>query len=417
MAIIKPFMGLRPHPSKVEEVASVPYDVINREEASALVQGKPNSFLRVVRSEVDLPNESNPYAPEVYQLANDRLNAMKDEGVLVQDQEPSMYLYRITMGEHVQTGLVCCSSVDDYENDIIKKHEKTRPAKEDDRTKHIESTGAHTGPVFLTFRSTEQIAQAIHQGTSGEPLYDFTAEDGVRHTLWRTSDCDQLCKLFAELPCTYVADGHHRIASAARCRELFKNKNGSSHSGEEAYNFFLSVLFPDNEVAILPYNRIIFSLGSQTEDTILSQLGEVVEIVPDAPAEPTQKGQVSMYLGGKWYQLTLFSRDEIPSDPVSRLEVSMLHSKVLAPIFGIGDERTDDNIDFVGGIRGTKFLEELVDSGKASCAFSVFATSMDELMTISDEGLIMAPKSTWFEPKLRSGLLIHKFDDAPPYSN
>lgn len=409
MATLKPFKGLRPKPELVEKVASVPYDVVNTEEARELAQGNPLSFLRVIRSEIEFPEGSDPYAEEVYQRAKQNFETLVKDGVLIVEAEPSLYIYQLDMNGHIQTGVLGCCSVEEYNANLIKKHEKTRPEKENDRTRHIKTIGAQSGPVFLTYKHQPQISSLVEQEIgSSEPLYDFTAADGVRHSIWKVENPEALVAAFAEVPCTYVADGHHRIASAARCAAQMKSEN-PKHDGSENYNFFLSVLFPDQELQILPYNRIIYSLGDLSAADVLSKLENSYDITSDAEPEPPAKGWVSMYLEGKWYGLKSKSGVPKTEDPVDSLEVSELAKKVLVPIFGIEDERTDKNVDFVGGIRGTKHLEQLVDSGKAVCAFSVFPTSIDELIAVSDADKIMAPKSTWFEPKLRSGLVIHRF--------
>lgn len=411
MATLRAFRGLRPKPELAAKVASVPYDVVNTEEARELAGNNPLSFLRVVRSEIEFPADTDPYGAEIYERAKRNLDALIKDGVLMRESEPSLYIYQLEMKGHVQTGVVGCCPVEEYRKDLIKKHEKTRPDKENDRTRHIRTIGAHAGPVFLTYKHQPQISSLVEQEIgSQDPLYSFTATDGVRHTLWKAANPGALSAAFAEVPCTYVADGHHRIASAARCASEMQAEN-PKHGGDEPYNFFLSVLFPDNELQILAYNRIIHSLGKLSAEDVLAKLREVYDVTPDADPVPPAKGHVSMFLDGTWYGLTPKTGGQLPSDPVEALEVSMLARKVLVPIFGIEDERTDKNVDFVGGIRGTQHLEKLVNSGAAECAFSLFPTSVKELMQIADSSQIMAPKSTWFEPKLRSGLIIHRFLD------
>ena len=407
MAKIKAFKGYRPNQDFVSKIASVPYDVVNTEEARALAEGNPDSFLRVVRSEIEFDEGQDAYAPEIYQRAKDNLESLIKDGKLIQEDSESVYLYQVQMGEHIQTGIVALSSVDEYDKDLVKKHEKTRPVKENDRTRHVVETGAHTGPVFLTYKAVEEISALVAAELESAPLYDFTADDGIRHALWKAENPEKLISAFGKVPCTYVADGHHRAASASRCRKELQEKN-PSHTGQEAYNYFLSVLFPDSELDILPYNRIIKTKNGQSTEEILEKISSQFDITKGGSENPASKGELSLFIEGSWYALSPKDKT-LPEDVVERLEVSLLSNKILKPIFNIQDERTDENIDFVGGIRGTKHLEDLVNSGKAECAFSVYATSIAELMEIADANQIMAPKSTWFEPKLRSGLVIHKF--------
>ncbi|MCB0344201.1 MAG: DUF1015 domain-containing protein [Bdellovibrionales bacterium] len=409
MAVLKPLRGLRPKPELANKVASVPYDVVNTEEARNLAEGNALSFLRVVRSEIEFPDGTDPYGDEIYQRAKQNLDTLIKDGVLEFENSPSLYIYQLDMNGHIQTGVVGCCPVEEYNNNLIKKHEKTRPDKENDRTRHIKSIGAHAGPVFLTYKHQPQISSLVEQEIGAlDPVYDFTAPDGVRHTVWKVAEAQALVNAFAEVPCTYVADGHHRIASAARCAAELKSEN-PNHTGSESYNYFLSVLFPDDELQILPYNRIIYSLGSLSASDVLVKLKENYEVAEGGNPVPDAKGHVSMFIDGKWFSLAPKANEAKITDPVESLEVSVLARKVLVPIFGIEDERTDKNVDFVGGIRGTKYLEQLVSSGKAACAFSLYPTSVAELMAVSDADMIMAPKSTWFEPKLRSGLIIHRF--------
>ncbi len=411
MAIIRPFRALRPSADKAVEVSCVPYDVVSTAEAKALADGKPHSFMRVIRSEIEFPEDTSPYADEIYQRARDNFLALIGDGVFQEDSEPSVYLYQIQMGAHTQTGVVCCSAVDDYDNGVIKLHEKTRPKKENDRTRHVLSLGAHAGPVFLTYKHRDVLDALVEKETEREPDCEVTAEDGVAHRIWKAQQSSEICKLFAEIDCTYVADGHHRAASASRARASLKEAN-QAHTGEEAYNYFLSVLFPDNQLQILPYNRIIKSSDLSKED-ILARLSERFELEPGASPRPEKKGQLRMYLAGVWYSLLARENvDRLLNDPVEALDVSLLQREVLAPLFGIEDPRTSENVEFIGGIRGTEELERLVDSGEAYCAFSLHHVEIDELFRIADAGLMMAPKSTWFEPKLRSGLLVHRFEDV-----
>lgn len=406
MATLRAFKALRPPVDLIEEVACVPYDVVNTEEARKLAEGKDLSFMRVVRSEVEFDPSTDPHADKIYARARDNFNKLIEKGALVEDETPGLYIYQIQMNDQIQTGVVGCSAVDEYDADLVKKHEKTRVEKEKDRTRHIVAIGAHSGPVFLTYKANQKLKELIAEEVKAEPVYNFTAEDGVRHTFWKASNSDAISEAFKAVPHTYIADGHHRAASSSNARAEMK-KNNPDHTGDEEYNYFLSVLFPHDELKILPYNRIIKKLPESTEN-ILSKLKEVYKVSENANPAPIAKGHAAMYLEGKWYGLAPLGNEPEAKDPVSALEVSVLHDKALGPIFGIGDPRTDNNIDFVGGIRGTKHLEELVDRGDAACAFSVYPTSIEELMQIADAGMIMAPKSTWFEPKLRSGIVVHK---------
>lgn len=404
---IRAFQGLRPTVSAVEKVASLPYDVVTTEEARELAQDNPLSMLHVVRAEIDLPEDADPYSDEVYARAVANFEGLQQEGHLVRENEPCIYLYRQQMGDHVQTGLVAVCSVEDYENGSIKKHENTRKDKEDDRTRLTSDLSANAGPVFLTYRDNEAINELSAAITSGEPLYDFTAEDGIRHSAWRVAGGADFVKSFENVPCFYVADGHHRTASAARVGKERKEAN-PNHDGSEDYNWFLSVLFPASELKILPYNRLMSDLNGQDAATVLARIREACPVVEDVSPEPANLGEVSFYLDGRWYGLTLEAEAE--ADPVSRLDMSVLQAKVLGPIFGIEDQRTSKRIDFIGGIRGTGFLKKQVDAGKAAAAFSMYPVSVEQLMDIADAGQNMPPKTTWFEPKLRSGLFVHTFE-------
>lgn len=406
MSVIRPFKAVRPIVERSTKVASVPYDVVNTEEARAIAANNPLSFLHVSRPEIDLPDDTNIYSDEVYARAKQNYQQLIDEGTLITEEEPSLYVYRQVMGKHSQVGVVAAFSVDEYDNDLIKKHEKTRPDKEDDRTRHILTLRAQTGPVFLTYRANEAIDTLVNETMNGEPLYDITADDEIRHTVWIANDAAKLAEAFASVHALYIADGHHRAASASRSRAALREENGK-HDGSEEYNFFLAVAFPDNQLQILPYNRIVKDLNGQTSEGFLSEVKKVFDVSENANALPDSSGKWSMYLNGKWYGLTLPSGAEKPNDAVEGLDVSVLQDRVLDPILGIKDVRTDKRIDFVGGIRGTEELEKLVDSGKATVAFSLFPTTVDDLISVSDAGGIMPPKSTWFEPKLRDALLIH----------
>jgi len=405
MLRIRAFQGLSPKPERAAQVACVPYDVVNREEAAALTAGNPRNLMHVDRAEIDLPPETDPYSDAVYAAAKAALDRLVREGALVRDGGPCLYLYRQQMGEHQQTGVAAVCHIEDYENDIIRKHEKTRRDKEDDRTRLIGTLAANTGPVFLTYREREDIDRLVAAETARPPLHDFTAPDGIRHTTWRIEG-KELVRAFASVPLAYVADGHHRSASAARVGRERREAN-PHHTGQEDYNWFLCVLFPANQLRILPYNRVVADLNGRTPEAFLKAVRERFEVSEKAPASPAAPGQVSLFLGDRWIGLTWKPAPD--ADPVSRLDASVLQDNLLAPILGIDDPRTNKRIDFVGGIRGTDALEERVKSGGAAVAFSLFPVTVDQLMDIADAGQIMPPKSTWFEPKLRSGLFIHTF--------
>ena len=408
MAIIRPFNALRPQAERAAQVAAVPYDVVNTEEARALAAGNPWSFQHVSRPEIDLPDGTPAYSDQVYAKAAANFVTLTRECPLEVEETPSLYLYRLIMGEHEQIGVVACCSVDEYDRDIIRKHERTRRDKEDDRTRHIMVLRAQTGPVFLTYRDRPEISSLIADALSGNPpLYDFVANDNIRHTVWRVPTYDPLVEAFAEVPYLYIADGHHRAASASRAHAEIK-ESAFSFIGNEEYNFFQCVLFPDKQLQILPYNRIVRDLNELSPKEFLARIHESFVVTETAAASPAERGQWSMYLDGRWYGLTLPSDATTPSGVVESLDVSILQDRLLDPILGIKDIRTDKRIDFVGGIRGTEELEELVNDGKAAVAFSLYPTTIEDLLRVSDAGEIMPPKSTWFEPKLRDGLLIHQ---------
>jgi uncharacterized protein (DUF1015 family) len=405
MSIIRPFKALRPSPVNVERVSAVPYDVVNTEEARTMAADNVLSFLHVSRAEIDLPAGADPYSDAVYARAFENFTTLRGAAPLVVEEEPSVYFYRLKMGAHSQTGLAACYSIDEYDTDLIKKHEKTRRDKEDDRTRHITTLRAQTGPVFLTYRATAAIDAIAAKVTTGEPLFDFESADRVRHTVWQVSGAElqALVAAFGELPCLYIADGHHRAASAGRTRKSLAEKSPATNNDEA--NWMLAVAFPDNQTQILPYNRTVKDLNGQTPDAFLAALRARVTVADGVPS-PAKKGEVAMYLGGRWYTLSLHAPTGT-ADVGSTLDVSLLQDQVLTPLLGVGDPRTDKRIDFVGGIRGTAELEKLVASGKAAVAFSMFPVGVDDLMRIADAGEIMPPKSTWFEPKLRDGLLTH----------
>jgi len=404
---LRSFQGLVPSSDKVEEVAAVPYDVCNRAEAKELADGKPYSLLHVDRAEIDLPDEVDAYDDSVYQQALLNFQKLQNDGYLVREAKPVLYLYTQVMNGHRQTGIVGVCHIDDYQNDIIRKHEKTRQVKEDDRSKLVDTLNANTGPIFLTYREQEQIDNLVTTITERDkPVYDFVAPDGIQHILWKVEpeEAQQFETHFDTVPLSYVADGHHRSASAHRVGTERRNNN-SNHTGEEDYNWFLSVLFPGEQLKILPYNRK--SLGEHSAQETLDKISTVFELLECSNASPQETGTCAVYCDGKWYEMTL--KKPAQADPVSSLDVSILQDSILAPLLNVDDPRTSDNIDFVGGIRGTEELEKLVDSGSHGIAFSMYPVTVDELMDIADAGQIMPPKSTWFEPKLRSGLFIHTF--------
>jgi uncharacterized protein (DUF1015 family) len=404
MAQLFPFRALRPAPAVASEVASVPYDVVNTEEARALAGGHPLSFLHVTRSEIDLPAGTNPYDASVYAQAVHNFESLVRSAPLVPDPEPALYFYRLKMGAHVQTGLAGCFSVDEYEGGSIKKHEKTRPDKEDDRTRHITELRAQTGVVFLTYRASADVDSVASRATSRAPIYDFIAPDGVAHTVWAVTgaDRDALVRAFASLPALYIADGHHRAASAARARAALRDSGGRTADADT----FIAVAFPDDQVQILPYNRVVKDLAGQSASAFLDALSKKCR-VREGASTPAKAGEVSMFLGGKWHVVTL-PAVAAGTARADALDVEVLQREILEPLLGVGDPRSDKRIDFVGGIRGPAEIERLVSSGAAAIGFSLFPVSVNDLMAIADAGGIMPPKSTWFEPKLRDGLLTHQ---------
>ncbi len=407
---IQAFQGLVPAPGKHATVASVPYDVVNREEAAAEGEGKPESFIHVVRAEIDLPAEVDAYDDAVYAKAQENFDRLVGDGVLVREDQPAFYLYQQRDGEHVQTGVVCTCHIDDYANDIIRKHEKTRPAKEDDRTRLGDTLGANTGPVFLTYRQNDALRTTMAQLLEeNDPDWQFTASDGVVHAGWKITGetATTLAEGFKPVALAYVADGHHRSASAHRVGSARRAAN-PDHHGDEAYNWFLCVLFPAEELRILPYNRVVRDLAGQSPQEFLAALGRICTLREVSEKSPAKPRSVSMFLDGTWYGLELHADPD--AGPVERLDVSLLQDQVLEPLLAIADPRTESRIDFVGGIRGPQELERLVDAGDFAVGFSMFPVSVNELMEIADAGQIMAPKSTWFEPKLRSGLFVHTID-------
>ena len=406
MAILHPFSALRPPPERAKQVSSVPYDVVDTEEARQLAADNPLSFLHVSRPEIDLPEGTDIHSDAVYRKAADNFQNLIENCPLENEELPSIYLYRLIMGEHEQIGVVACCSVDEYDTDVIRKHERTRRDKEDDRTRHMRVLRAQTGPVFLTYRARRDIDTMVMETTMANALYDFTADDGIQHTIWHVPDPVRFVQTFRDVHYLYIADGHHRAASASRARAELKEQN-SNHTGDEEYNFFLAVIFPDDQLQILPYNRVVRDLNGQSKDEFLSDVKRVFEVSENGAPTAKAPGNWSMYLNNQWYGLSLPANAPKPEGFVASLDVALLQDRLLDPILGIKDVRTDKRIDFVGGLRGTKELERLVDERKAAVAFSLYPTNVADLLRVSDAGEIMPPKSTWFEPKLRDGLLIH----------
>ena len=413
MPLIKPFPGLRPAAGRACDVAAPPYDVMSGPEARDMVADRPWSFLHISRPEVDLPEGTDPYSTEVYAKARENLDRMIGEGVLMRDPAPRYYVYRLTMGAHVQTGLVAAASVAAYDADRIKKHEFTRPVKEDDRVRQIDALNAQTGPVFLVYRGNPDIDGTLAAVSAGQPEMDVTAADGVRHELWVVEDAATIAGLsdaFERLDALYVADGHHRSAAASRVAAARKAEN-PAHTGDESYNYFLSVIFPHDQMQILDYNRIVTDLHGQDRAAFMSRLEVPFRVEPSSEAvRPAKTAEFGMYLEGDWYRLIL-DEQRIPwEDPVGRLDVSLLQDNAIEPLLGIVDPRRDDRIGFVGGIRGLDGLAARVDSGEHAVAFSLHPTRMEDLMAVADAGEVMPPKSTWFEPKLADGLVSHVLD-------
>ncbi|MEA2068930.1 MAG: DUF1015 family protein [Verrucomicrobiota bacterium] len=404
---VKAFKAWRPAEGKAESVASVPYDVVDTSQAATLAAGNPDSFLHVVRAEIDLPEGTNPYSDAVYGQAKANLQRLMDDGVLIREDEPSIYLYSQQMGEHLQYGIVATCHFEDYEEGKIKIHEKTRRVKEEDRIRYVDTQNANTGPVFLAYRDSSAINAITDAAKGTAPLYKFTAEDGVVHTVWKFEDAAELEAAFGEIPATYVADGHHRSASAAKVGAKRRAAN-PNHTGTEPYNYFLAVMFPESELKILAYNRVILSLPG-TQDEFFQALEDQFAVEANGVSNPRNAGEICMYINGAWSTLTPKRMPEA-TDPVAVLDVSILQNDVLAPILGIDDPRESNDIDFIGGIKGTEELERWVDGGRAALAFSMYPTSMDQLFSVADAGMLMPPKSTWFEPKLRSGLLVNTLD-------
>ncbi len=408
MAEIRAFRGIRPAAGKEADIAALPYDVYNREEARKAVEGKPMTFLRIDRAETQLSEETDIYAPEVYQKAKELLWGMVENGDFVQDDKPCYYLYELTMNGRSQTGIVACASIDDYLNGMIKKHENTRREKEEDRVRHVDICDAQTGPIFLAYRNQESLKKIVADVKTGAVLFDFTSEDGIRHRGWKIADTEKISAIyeaFHQMNALYIADGHHRAASAVRVG-VKRREEHPGYTGEEEFNYFLSVIFPDDELMIMDYNRVVRDLNGLTPEEFLSGIKKVFDVETlDKAEHPKRKGQVTLFLEDKWYLLTL--KPEYGNcDPVEGLDVSILQKQILEPVLGIQDPKTDKRIDFVGGIRGLSELERRVHTDMKA-AFAMYPTSIGELFAVADAGLLMPPKSTWFEPKLRSGLFIH----------
>jgi uncharacterized protein (DUF1015 family) len=407
MAALYPFRALRPVPSAAAAVAAVPYDVVSADEARHLAQGNALSFLRVSRAEIELPPDTDPHSDAVYARAAENYRTLTATAFET-EHEPSLYFYRLRMREHQQLGLAGCFSIDEYDAGIIKKHERTRRDKEDDRTQHMLALGAQTGPVFLTYRASADVNDLGRRLTAGTPLFDFTASDGVQHTLWRVSgpDRDRLVAAFSRIAALYIADGHHRAASASRGRSELARRGGAQSLGDGAdFNTVLAVAFPHDQVQVLPYNRVVTDLGDLSHEDFLARVGAQFHL-EEATPPPAGRGQIAMFVGDRWYRLTP-KEGPASDDAIASLDVSVLQNRLLAPLLGIADVRTDKRIDFVGGVRGTAELERLVRSGRFAVAFALHPVSVADLMEVSDAGAIMPPKSTWFEPKLRDGLLLH----------
>jgi uncharacterized protein (DUF1015 family) len=402
MAVIKPFAALRPKPELASRICELPYDVMSSEEARQIAAGNLLSFLHVSKPEIDLPPGTDTYSDAVYAKGKENFEHLIQQGALRQDSAPCFYLYRQIMGQHSQIGFVGASSCEDYLKDIVKKHEFTRPDKEDDRVRHIETLNSQTGPVFLLFKASDAMRQIMQTSIAQKPDIDFTATDGVRHTAWVLRDDSQLQTIeeeFAAAGPTYIADGHHRSAAAAR---VFQTRKGAGHSG-----FFLTVIFPHDQVRILPYNRVLKDLNGLSPKALLEKLDGVFVIKPDGKPDPSRKHELGLYLDGQWHTLNFRPRFAATTDSIEKLDVTLLQKYVLDPVFGITDPRTSKRINFIGGIRGTAELQKVVDSGEYACAFSMFPTSVEDLMTIADADGIMPPKSTWFEPKLRDAMFCH----------
>ena len=406
MAIIRPFRALRPPVDRAESVACVPYDVIYDSEVRELIGENPLSFLRVTRPEGEYPESAVPSSEAAFERARLNLEQFVKDGILAVDPEPAIYIYQLSQGEQSQTGVVACCAISDYDAGNIKKHEKTRPDKVADRTGHMLAVGAQTGLIFLAFRNTDTIRGLISDAVKGEPIYKFVCQQGVTQKVWRETQTDAWVEAFAELPAIYVADGHHRAESAKLARDKRRDAN-PGHTGDEEYNFVVAGMFPSEDLHILPYNRVVKDLNGLDRDGLLTKIRENFIVAQTLEETPANRGEMCMYFDGEWFKLRFSPSSELELDPIENLDVSILQNYLLTPVLGIGDPRTDTRIAFVGGARGTAELMKMVDSGEAAVAFSMFPTTMDDLFAVSDMGEIMPPKSTWFEPKLKDGLLVH----------
>ena len=405
MAVIRPFRALRPVPEKAKQVSCVPYDVIHGDEARDHIGSNPLSFLRVTRPETEFDEGHDHHA--AFEMARQNLQRLIAEGTLIREEEPSLYIYRLASPTQTQTGVVACCSLEEYERGLIKKHENTRPDKVEDRTNHMLAVGAQTGLIFLAFRGTQKIGELISTAVQTKPLYDFPCAGDVQHTIWRVADTADWVEAFTEVPAIYIADGHHRAESADLARKQLRDQN-AGHTGDEEYNYVMAGLFPAEDLKILAYNRVVKDLNGLSEDEFLGKLAGDFAVSETDKKSPENHGEICMYLGGRWYKLVFNVNFLREPDPIERLDASILQDHVLAPVLGIDDPRTDTRIGFIGGARGTEELERLVDAGEASVAFSMFPTTMDDLLAVSDMGEIMPPKSTWFEPKLKDGLIVHE---------
>ncbi len=410
---VTPIRGLRPAPERAEEVVAPPYDVLNSTEALVRAEGRPNSFLHISKPEIDLPKDTDPYAPEVYAKGAENLQRLINDEVLIRDEKPCYYIYRLRWQDHEQTGIVLGASVAAYDVNKVRKHEFTRPVKEDDRVRQITALNAQTGPVLLTYRANAAVKSVLEEVSQGKPTYDLVADDGIRHTIWVVEEDAKIAALSAQfeaMDALYIADGHHRSASASRVAAARKAEN-PNHTGDEDYNYFLSVAFPDDEMKILDYNRVVQDLNGLDQPTFLQKIAENFDLEVSAQAvRPVHAAQFGMYLAGQWYKLDIHAERIPKDDPVASLDVSLLQDNLIKPLLGISDPRRDDRIDFVGGMRGLSELEKRVDSGEMAVAFSLFPTSMEALMNVADANEVMPPKSTWFEPKLADGLVSHVLD-------
>lgn len=413
MSVIRPFKGYRPTPKLCDKVAALPYDVMTSEEAREIVKNNPYSFLHIDKAEIDLPADIDHYSTQVYEKARANLYSMIKNGIYIQDKEPVFYIYRLTMNGKNQTGLVACTSIDEYINNKIKKHELTRADKEEDRIRHVDTCNANTGPIFLTYKNKKSIDEIIDKCVETAPIYDFTSDDGISHTVWLINNSEIIKSLideFKSVSALYIADGHHRNASAVKVG-LRRRTENPNYTGDEEFNYYLSVIFPDNQLYIMDYNRVVKDLNGYSTEEFIARVNEkfnISDYEKEGCCKPLEKHTFGMYLDKKWYLLKAKNSIINENDSVACLDVSILQKELLSPILGIGDPRTDQRIDFVGGIRGLEELEKRVNSGEMAVAFSMYPTTMEQLMNIADDNKIMPPKSTWFEPKLRSGIFIHE---------